>query len=92
MENASLKQKRKSLAAKLASAPGNNAPLGGLRVTTTSGWFATRPSGSENVYEIDAESLRGQPHLDAIVDEALQIVDGTLNSRGRELPHAGGNA
>jgi phosphoglucomutase len=77
---------------KLTRAPGNNAPLGGLKVATASGWFAARPSGTENVYKIYAESFRGQVHLDAIVDEARQIVDSALNSSGRELQTAEGHA
>jgi len=63
---------------KLTRAPGNNAPIGGLKVVTPSGWFAARPSGTENVYKIYAESFRDQPHLDALVNEAQQIVDNAL--------------
>jgi len=80
------------ITAKLTRAPGNNAPLGGLKVTSASGWFAARPSGTENVYKIYAESFRGQAHLEAIVDEARQIVDAALNSSGRELQAAEGHA
>jgi phosphoglucomutase len=80
------------ITAKLTRAPGNNAPLGGLKVITASGWFAARPSGTENIYKIYAESFQGQAHLDAIVSEARQIVDNALNSRGRELQPAGGRA
>jgi phosphoglucomutase len=64
--------------AKLTHAPGNDAPIGGLKVTTRSGWFAARPSGTENIYKIYAESFRDQTHLDAIVSEAQRIVDRTL--------------
>ncbi|HTU26230.1 MAG TPA: phosphoglucomutase (alpha-D-glucose-1,6-bisphosphate-dependent) [Pirellulales bacterium] len=60
--------------AKLTRAPGNNAPIGGLKVTTASGWFAARPSGTENVYKIYAESFRDAGHLDAIITEAQKIV------------------
>jgi phosphoglucomutase len=63
---------------KLTRAPGNNAPLGGLKVTTANGWFAARPSGTENIYKIYAESFKGQQHLDAIVTEAQEIVTDAL--------------
>ena len=63
---------------RLTRAPGNNAPIGGLKVVTPSGWFAARPSGTENVYKIYAESFRDQPHLDALVNEAQRIVDNAL--------------
>lgn len=67
-----------SITAKLTRAPGNNASIGGLKVTSTSGWFAARPSGTENIYKIYAESFKGQTHLDAIVKEAQQIVIAAL--------------
>jgi phosphoglucomutase len=63
---------------KLTRAPGNKAPLGGLKVVTANGWFAARPSGTEDVYKIYSESFRDQPHLDALVDEAQRIVDKAL--------------
>ena len=63
---------------KLTRAPGNNAPIGGLKVTTASGWFAARPSGTENVYKIYAESFRSQDQLDRLVAEAQQIVNAAL--------------
>ena len=53
-------------------------PIGGLKVVTASGWFAARPSGTENIYKIYAESFKDERHLQAIVDEAQQIVDGAL--------------
>src|SRR5262249_12047147 len=59
---------------KLTRAPGNKAPIGGLKVVAKSGWFAARPSGTENIYKIYAESFRDQAHLDAIVSEAQEIV------------------
>jgi phosphoglucomutase len=59
---------------KLTRAPGNNAPIGGLKVTTAQGWFAARPSGTENVYKIYAESFRDERHLAQIVEEARAIV------------------
>jgi phosphoglucomutase len=66
------------IVAKLTRAPRNNAPIGGLKVVATSGWFAARPSGTENIYKIYAESFKGQDHLDAIVGEAQQIVSNAL--------------
>ena len=66
------------IVAKLTRAPSNDAPIGGLKVQTDSGWFAARPSGTENIYKIYAESFKDEAHLDAIVREAQQIVDATL--------------
>ncbi|MBV8554262.1 MAG: alpha-D-glucose phosphate-specific phosphoglucomutase [Planctomycetaceae bacterium] len=66
------------IVAKLTRAPANDAPIGGLKVVSRSGWFAARPSGTENIYKIYAESFQDQSHLDAIVDEARQIVGHTL--------------
>jgi phosphoglucomutase len=63
---------------KLTRAPGNGAPIGGLKVIADSGWFAARPSGTENIYKIYAESFKDQSHLDAIVSEAQHIVDTAL--------------
>ena len=68
------------IVAKLTRAPGDNAPIGGLKVVTSSGWFAARPSGTENIYKIYAESFTGQSHLDAILTEAEGIVNYALNS------------
>jgi phosphoglucomutase len=65
---------------KLTRAPGNNAPIGGLKVVAASGWFAARPSGTENIYKIYAESLTSQAHLDAIVSEAQEIVSNALEA------------
>jgi phosphoglucomutase len=59
-------------------APGNNAPIGGIKVSAASGWFAARPSGTEDIYKIYAESFRGRKHLDGIVEEAQSIVDKAL--------------
>jgi len=67
-----------SIIAKLTSAPGNNAPIGGLKVETATGWFAARPSGTENIYKIYAESFRDERHLQAIVNEAQNIVNNAL--------------
>jgi len=66
--------------AKLTRAPGNNAPIGGLKVVTKSGWFAARPSGTENIYKVYAESFRSEQHLDSIVAEAQEIVNNALRS------------
>ncbi|MGP8050688.1 MAG: phosphoglucomutase (alpha-D-glucose-1,6-bisphosphate-dependent) [Desulfobaccales bacterium] len=66
------------ITAKMTKAPGNNAPIGGLKVVAASGWFAARPSGTENIYKIYAESFKDQAHLDAIVDEAERIVASAL--------------
>ncbi|MGD0463909.1 MAG: phosphoglucomutase (alpha-D-glucose-1,6-bisphosphate-dependent) [Tepidisphaeraceae bacterium] len=66
------------ITAKLTRAPGNNAPIGGLKVVTASGWFAARPSGTESIYKIYAESFQGADHLQRIVDEARAIVNGAL--------------
>jgi phosphoglucomutase len=66
------------ITAKLTRAPGNDAPIGGLKVVTASGWFAARPSGTENIYKIYAESFKDEAHLEAIVAEAQQIVDNAL--------------
>jgi len=66
--------------AKLTRAPGNGAEIGGLKVVADDGWFAARPSGTEDVFKIYAESFRGEDHLAAIVAEAKQIVADALRS------------
>jgi phosphoglucomutase len=66
------------ITAKLTRAPGNDAPIGGLKVVAASGWFAARPSGTENIYKIYAESFKDPAHLDAIVHEARHIVNDAL--------------
>jgi phosphoglucomutase len=66
------------ITAKLTRAPGNDAPIGGLKVIATSGWFAARPSGTENIYKIYAESFKDEAHLAAIVKEAQAMVDQAL--------------
>ncbi len=68
------------ITAKLTKAPGNNAPIGGLKVVAQTGWFAARPSGTENIYKIYAESFKSQAHLSAIVSEAQQMVNNALGS------------
>src|SRR5262249_54422901 len=70
------------IAAKLTRAPGNEAAIGGLKVVAASGWFAARPSGTENVYKIYAESFKDSAHLDAIVREAQEIVNNALRHSG----------
>jgi phosphoglucomutase len=68
------------ITARLTKAPGNNASIGGLKITTDSGWFAARPSGTENIYKIYAESFRDEGHLKTIVAEAQQIVTNALGA------------
>src|SRR4029077_16607168 len=70
------------ITAKLSHAPGNNAPIGGLKVVTASGWFAARPSGTEALYKIYAESFKGEPHMNAIVAEAREMVNGAMAASG----------
>jgi phosphoglucomutase len=64
--------------ATVSQARGNGAPLGGVKVMTDSAWFAARPSGTENVYKIYAESFRGEAHLQQVLEEAQAVVDGAL--------------
>jgi phosphoglucomutase len=66
------------ITAKLTKAPGNDAPIGGLKVVTKNGWFAARPSGTEDVYKLYAESFKGEEHLKKIQEEAQEIVDHAL--------------
>jgi len=68
------------ITAKLTKAPGNQAPIGGLKVMAESGWFAARPSGTENIYKIYAESFKSEGHLHSILNEAQEIVSNALNS------------
>jgi len=67
---------------KLTAAPGNGAPLGGLKVVTESGWFAARPSGTEDVYKVYAESFQGPEHLAQIQSEAQRVVSAALGEAG----------
>jgi len=69
------------ITAKLTRAPGNNAPIGGLKVVSGSGWFAARPSGTENIYKLYAESLKSADHLTAIVGQAQEIVSRSLGGK-----------
>jgi phosphoglucomutase len=71
-----------AITAKLTKAPGNDAPIGGLKVVAESGWFAARPSGTENIYKIYAESFKSQTHLNAILREAEEMVNHALGSSG----------
>jgi len=68
------------IVARLTNAPGNNAPIGGLKVSTQNGWFAARPSGTEDIYKLYAESFRSEVHLGQIVSEAQEIVKQALGS------------
>jgi phosphoglucomutase len=68
--------------AKLTNAPGNNAPIGGLKVVTENGWFAARPSGTEEIYKIYAESFEGEDHLHQIQEEAQAIVSAAFRTSG----------
>ena len=63
------------ITAKLTAAPGNGAPLGGLKVTTANAWFAARPSGTEDVYKIYAESFNGPEHLAEVQESAREVVN-----------------
>jgi phosphoglucomutase len=64
-----------AITAKLTNAPGNDAPIGGLKVTTPQGWFAARPSGTEDIYKIYAESFVGPAHIETIIQEARAVVE-----------------
>jgi phosphoglucomutase len=70
------------ITAKLSHAPGNNAPIGGLKVATANGWFAARPSGTEALYKIYAESFKGEAHMNAIVAEAREMVNRAMAASG----------
>jgi phosphoglucomutase len=68
------------ITAKLTEAPGNGAKIGGLKVTTESAWFAARPSGTEDVYKIYAESFKGPDHLAQVQEQAREVVSAALSS------------
>jgi phosphoglucomutase len=68
------------ITAKMTRAPGNDAPIGGLKVVTRNGWFAARPSGTENIYKIYAESFSGEAHLQDIVEQAQRIIGRALGA------------
>jgi phosphoglucomutase len=67
----------------LTTAPGDNTPIGGLKVVTANGWFAARPSGTEDVYKIYAESFKGEDHLRRSIDDAQALIATTLEA----VPH-----
>ena len=67
------------ITAKLTEAPGNHAKIGGLKVTTKDNWFAARPSGTENIYKVYAESFVSPEALDKVLDEATVVVDKALS-------------
>ncbi len=73
------------ITAKLTSAPGNHAAIGGLKVVAGSGWFAARPSGTENIYKIYAESFKSEAHLKTIVNEAQEMVNNALGAGARVI-------
>ena len=68
----------------LTEAPGNGAPIGGLKVVAEHGWFAARPSGTEDIYKLYAESLRGEEHLERILAEAQEVVDAAVSGHEEE--------
>lgn len=68
---------------KLTKAPGNGASIGGLKILSSNGWFAVRPSGTENIYKIYAESFKSESHLQTIVNEAQQIVKNALTGKAK---------
>jgi phosphoglucomutase len=67
--------------AKLTRAPGNNAPIDGLKVVAQNGWFAARPSGTENIYKLYAESFKSHAHLEAIIEQAQEIIKRSLKGK-----------
>jgi phosphoglucomutase len=69
------------ITAKLTRAPGNNTAIGGLKIVTASGWFAARPSGTEDIDKIYAESFRGAAHLESLVNEAQVLVGAAVSDR-----------
>ena len=69
----------------ISRAPGNNAALGGVKVITDSGWFAARPSGTEDIYKIYGESFRGEAHLRKILEEAQTVVSATLSAAAKQM-------
>ena len=66
----------------LTKAPGNEAPIGGLKVVTKRGWFAARPSGTEDVYKIYAESFAGREHLERLQTEARELISRVFKAAG----------
>ena len=78
------------IVAKLSRAPGNNAPIDGLKVIARNGWFAARPSGTEPIYKLYAESFKDETHLDAIIHEARNIVNAAVSCLGASASESGG--
>ncbi len=70
----------------LTRAPGNNEPIGGLKVVAENGWFAARPSGTEDIYKIYAESFKGKEHLAQIQQEAREVVSKAMAAAGAPEP------
>ena len=70
--------------AALTRAPGNDADIGGLKVVVKSGWFAARPSGTEDIYKVYAESFRSEGHLQRIVKDAVTIISGAFEAAGKK--------
>jgi phosphoglucomutase len=70
------------ITAKLTRAPGNDAAIGGLKVVSESGWFAARPSGTEDIYKVYVESFRGREHLERIQEEAQAMVAAAFKAAG----------
>jgi phosphoglucomutase len=70
----------------MTAAPGNDAPIGGIKVIAQSGWFAARPSGTEDIYKIYTESFRGREHLQRIQEEAQEIVRNAIAVTLRRRP------
>ena len=77
------------IVAKLSRAPGNNAPIDGLKVIARNGWFAARPSGTEPIYKLYAESFKDEAHLDAIVREARKMVNAAISGSGAPAVESG---
>ena len=78
------------IVAKLSRAPGNNAPIDGLKVITRDGWFAARPSGTEPIYKLYAESFKDEAHLDAIIREARDMVNAAVSGVGASASESAG--
>lgn len=72
----------KKIIAKLTHAPGNDAPIGGLKVVAENAWFAARPPATEEIYKLYAESFKGEAHLKKIQEEAQLIIDKLLKATG----------
>ena len=68
----------------LTNAPGNHTPIGGIKVIAKNGWFAARPSGTEDIYKIYAESFRGEDHLHHIIEEAQTMVADALEAAAKD--------